>query len=328
MKDYLQRYNGKTITVTGSSGYLGSVIVQHLKETSANILRISRKSIKPIRGIETFIADIRDESCWDHIVLNSDIIFHLSANTCVYSANQNIAENLDSSLKPITHLINVARKKGICPTIVFASTATVYGMTSKLPVTESEKLSPITIYDLHKLFAEQQLKYATRKGIINAVSLRLANVYGPSLSASANLRRGVLNKIIRMALEDKKIYVFGSGDYIRDYVYVDDVAKAFVLAGFEEKMHGLALNIASGKGISIYDVFNKVKERVEIKIGGEVEIETTEGPKDIDPIETRSFVADISRISSFGWSPKVNLNAGIDKMINSLIKNHNELEKL
>jgi len=318
MKNYSQEYQGKVVAITGSSGYLGSVIVEQLKKTSAQILCVSQKPIESIEGTETFVTDIRTESCWNEIVLKSDIIFHLSANTSIYSIDQDMVGSFDSSVKPITHLLGAARKHGKCPTIVFASTATVYGMTNKLPVTESSKLSPITVYDLHKLFVEKQLEFAANKNIINAVSLRLANIYGPSPSISAAFERGILNKVIGMALKEKKIYVFGAGDYIRDYVYVDDVAKAFILGGIEEKMHGETLNVASGIGISIFDAFNRIKERVAAKLGYDIAIENTAWPKNTDPIETRNFIADISRISSFGWAPEINLDTGIDRMIDNL----------
>ncbi len=318
MDDLFKKYENKTVAVTGASGYLASVLVEKLKETSARILRISRKSINPLPGTETLRVDVCSGRCWKEIVENSDIIFHLSGNTSVYTAVQNVTESLDSTVRPITHLLDSARITNRYPTVVYASTATVYGLINIFPVAENAKPVPVTNYDLHKLFAENQLALASEKGIVNAVSLRLANVYGPSPSMSSASDRGILNKITMMALRGEKLSLFGSGDYIRDYVYIDDVAKAFLFAGVSDKMCGQSFNVASGYGITIHDAFSKVRDRVAIKTGLEaVDIENVDWPKGADPIETRNFVADISRISSLGCLPEVSLDEGIDKMINN-----------
>ena len=95
---------------------------------------------------------------------------------------------------------------------------------------ETKQPNPITTYDLHKFFAEQQLLVASSSNIIGAISLRLANVYGPSSTESLAQDRGILSKITRMSFELKNLQIYGNGEYLRDYIYIDDVVNAFLHA--------------------------------------------------------------------------------------------------
>lgn len=312
----MHNYESKIVAVTGASGYLASVLIDALKETAAGILRVSRSDLPAISGAESLKSDPRSKDCWENIVAKADVIFHLAGNTSVYAAAKNPADSLNSTVLPITHLVAAAQSAGRRPRVVFASTATVYGLTSDLPVAEDAPTAPITNYDLHKLFAEKQLGLASDQGILEGVSLRLANVYGPSSSTTSADDRGILNKITRMALRGGNLQLYGDGNYLRDYVYVDDVAQAFMAAGAGKEVVGRSFNVASGKGITVRDAFHLVAERVERVTRKMVHIENTPWPEGADPIEFRNFVADITGLqNSAGWHPIISLNQGVDWMI-------------
>lgn len=316
MRDVIHNYENKTVAITGASGYLASVLIDLLKKTPARILRVSRRDMPSISGEESLKADIRSKDSWGGIVARADVIFHLAGNTSVYSAAKDPADSLNSTVLPITHLVMAAQASGRRPRVVFASTATVYGLTSDLPVAEDAPTRPITNYDLHKLFAEKQLELASKQGILEAVSLRLANVYGPSSSSSSADDRGILNKITRLATQGNDLSVYGDGNYLRDYVYVDDVAQAFVAAGAGKELAGRSFNVASGRGITVREAFHLVAQRVESITGRQVHIENAAWPENTDPIEFRNFVADISGFkNSSGWRPNIDLNEGVDRMI-------------
>ena len=223
-------FNGKVIAITGASGYIGSSLTLELKKYSVKIIRISRKKITSIKGIEDWVLDLNYLDSWVKIVSEVDIIFHLSGNTSIYNAEQDPQESLLTTLLPVTHLIAASKKLCLMPKVVFASTVTVYGLTQKIPVSEFITPNPITTYDLHKLFAEQVLLMASKNNIISTSILRLANVYGPSISETMADDRGVLSKVTRKAFEGKDLKVYGDGNYIRDYVYIDDVVFAFLYA--------------------------------------------------------------------------------------------------
>jgi UDP-glucose 4-epimerase len=186
----------------------------------------------------------------------------------------------------------------------------------KLPVAESLVAESVTNYDLHKLFAEMQLELASKLEILDGVSLRLGNVYGPSTIASSANDRGILNKVAKRALQGGDLQLYGGGVYLRDYVYIDDVARAFMVAGVEKKVVGKSFNVASGKGITIKGAFDLVVKKVEMINGKRVHIENVPWPDGADVVEFRNFVADTSSFCKVtSWHPLVSFNEGVDRMI-------------
>ena len=108
---------------------------------------------------------------------------------------------------------------------------------------------PVTIYDEHKLMAEHDLKAAAADGTVCGATLRLANVYGPGGHGRTN-DRDILNRMIAAAVRGEPLTVYGAGEYVRDYVFVDDVVDAFLMAAAHpERVNGRHYVIGSGRGI-------------------------------------------------------------------------------
>jgi len=315
VSDLSKKLENKVIVVTGASGYIGSSLVNELSKYSVKLIRISRKKLVRKSGIEDWILDLNEGSSWNKIVGESDIIFHLAGNTSIYEAEANPEESLTSTLFPITNLINSAKILCRTPRVIFASTATVYGITDTFPVTELTKPQPITIYDLHKLFAEQQLSIASQNSIISLASLRLANVYGPSLNESKADDRGILSKVTKTRFAGGNLQVFGNGSYLRDYVYIDDVVNAFIHASVTEKAES-TFNVASGISTTVKDAFNLISIEVEKITGVSGFAENVEWPKDVNRIEKRNYITSFEKIKSVaGWSPKISLEEGIRRLV-------------
>ena len=321
MIDISNKLEGKVVSITGASGYIGSALIQELEKYSLKIIRISRKELIPKDGVEDWVLDLNKKSSWIRIVSKSDIIFHLSGNTSIYNAEKDPKESLISTLFPIIQLINASKKLSRIPRVVFSSTATVYGLTEVLPVLETRQPNPITTYDLHKFFAEQQLLLASSSNIIDAISLRLANVYGPSPTESLAQDRGILSKITRMRFELKNLQIYGNGEYLRDYIYIDDVVNAFLHASVMNydillDRNDITLNVASGKGTSVKEVFNLISNEVEKITGFSGTIKNVAWPKEVNEIEKRNYIASIELLKSLtGWEPSVSLEEGIQLLV-------------
>jgi nucleoside-diphosphate-sugar epimerase len=322
MIDVGQCYRNKSVAITGGTGFLASAMSEALGRAGARIVLVSRRAVPHASGIEPLQADVRTPGCWDGIVARAEIIFHLAGNTSVYAARNDPAESLVSTVLPLTHLAAAARRANRHPRVLYASTATVYGLTDNLPVAETTPLRPITTYDQHKVFAEKELALASSHGILDGVSLRLSNVYGPSQSASSSEDRGILNKITRLALEGADVRLYGDGSYVRDYVFVDDVVRAFLAAGVHDGLAGRSFNVASGKGVTVRDAFQLVLERVAQKSAKRSRLQPAPWPADADPIEFRHYVADTSSLHSVcGWTADVPLQEGVDRLIAHLTAN-------
>jgi UDP-glucose 4-epimerase len=307
---------GKNIIITGGFGYIGSALVDHLQHYECNIVCVSRREMPEKQRVRNWTLDLTKESSWKKIVDYADIIFHLAGNTSIPIAEQDPKLNLIDSLVPIINLVHAAKDGKKTPRVVFASTVTLYGLTEILPVSEKAKPSPLTTYDLHKLFVEQHLEMATKDKIISATSLRLSNVYGPSLTRSSAKDRGILNKVTELAINGKNITIYGEGNYLRDYIYIDDVVSAFIHSAIADNTIGRALNVTSGVGHTIKDAFSLVSDYATKLTGKQVKINHIEWPKGISMIERRNFIGNASELkSTTKWKPNVSFEEGVDIIV-------------
>ena len=329
MYDFQKELKNKVICITGASGYIGSSLVSELdKYPVKKIIRIGRKKLKALEGIEDWILDLNDFNSWLRIVKHSDIIFHLSGNTSISVAENDPDNSLISEVLPIKNLVNASKELLRIPRVVYASTATIYGLSKELPILESHSPVPETCYDANKLKAEKYLEIASKENLINSVSLRLANVYGPSHNESSASDRGILSKITRMCFENKTISLYGSGKYIRDYVYIDDVISAILLTSIVNyneirKSTEMIFNVSSGKGTYVKTAFNLIAKEVEKITGASINIENIPWTSQVSEIEKRNFIGSAERLKSLtGWSAKTSIEDGVHLLVNHYSKEY------
>ena len=138
-------------------------------------------------------------------------------------------------------------------------TATIYGNFYDRAVTEKDIPKPCSYYDLHKSMSEDYLHLLNRIYNLDFISLRLANVYGPSISESSSKDRGVINQVAKKILNREQIAIYGDGNYYRDYIFIDDVVKAFLLSGIRNmnNQESKVFNICSGSSITLKRLFKK-----------------------------------------------------------------------
>lgn len=315
--------------ITGGAGYLATNLIAQLHETDCHISRIGRPGGKfvPFVGkatLDDIEADIRERVIWERLLDDVDIVFHLAAQTSVYIAEQDPPTDLAINVMPMLHLLETCREKKLNPIVLFSGTATEVGLTEDLPVNEDCCDHPVTVYDLHKLMAENYLKHYISNGVTRGAVLRLANVYGPG-PKNSSADRGVLNMMIKKAIQGQALTVYGEGKYLRDYVYVEDAAKAFLNAvATIDSVSGKHFVIGSGEGHTILQAINLVAERVAKKTGHYVPVVNIEPPAILSPIEFRHFVADSQQYTQLtGWRAKWSLIEGIDATIQEFTAREN-----
>jgi UDP-glucose 4-epimerase len=316
-------FNNKNILITGGNGYVASNVIQLLRNVPCRVIRFDRpgtvwnnfgsNDAVKLHNIE---GDIRDPAIWESLINGVDIIYHFAAQTSITVANRNPLSDLEINVIPILRLMEACKTKNAKPILIYSGTVTEAGFTPILPVDESHADRPITMYDIHKLTAENYIKHFTIEGIIKGAILRLANVYGPG-PKSSQADRGILNQMIGRAIDGANLTVYGDGTFIRDYVFIEDVALAFIAAAQNiDRVNGHHFLIGTGKGTTIREAFQSVAERVALRTKKKVDVVSVHPPADLPLIESRNFVADISSFERLtGWTPKTSLAHGIDKTI-------------
>jgi nucleoside-diphosphate-sugar epimerase len=326
MNRFNNYFQGKKILITGGAGYLASALVILLNDIDCQIVRLDQK--QPIgipkgkgANIIDLLGDVSIKEAWGEALAGIDIVFHFAAQTSVYAANANPVNDLNQNILPMVYLLETCRRQEIKPVILFSGTVTESGMPAYLPVDETHPDNPITAYDLHKLIAENYLKYYCRQGLVKGAILRLANVYGPG-PKSSSVDRGILNLMVRRALQGEDLTLYGTGEYLRDYVYVQDVARAFLNAAANiDKLNGNHYVIGTGKGATLAEVFNLVVEKTFARTGKKVKINSIKPPAELSLIEKRNFIADSRKfISATGWKADYSLAQGIEAVIQSVLE--------
>jgi UDP-glucose 4-epimerase len=194
--------------------------------------------------------------------------------------------------------------------VIFAGTRQVYGKPESLPVTERHLVRPTDINGINKVAGEYyHLVYNNVFGV-RACSLRLTNVYGPRQLVKHN-RQGFIGWFIRLAVENREIQVFGDGSQLRDFVYVDDAADAFLRAGASDACNGHVFNVGGAQPISHRDLVSLLLE-----VAGTGRVRYVEWPPDKKAIDIGSFYADSGLFQAATlWRPSVPLADGLARTI-------------
>ena len=326
MQKFFNYYNNKKIAVTGASGFLGSFLLNKLSKYSRAASGISRKRRMKLNRAKVLTTDLKKLENAKRVVKKFDIFFLLSANTNINKAEMNPMYNFHSNVVPVINLILAANflKKKI--KIIFTSTGTVFGLNKKKIISESIVPLPVTVYDKHKLLVEQILEMNTKLKIIDAVSLRVQNVYGKSITKSRDKTRGVLNKMIKNSIEGRPIKLFGGGNYYRDFLHISDLVHAIIFAGMSNKVSGLTLNVGSNKLLKIKDACKIIQSELLKFKNKKVKIINTRWPKNHNLIDKRNYILNSNKFRKLTkWKDKIAINKGIGDTIKLFdIKNVNE----
>ena len=191
---------------------------------------------------------------------------------------------------------------------MFASSGgTVYGALSTIPATEDHPLRPISAHGVSKLAVESYLEVARRESGLSSISLRIGNLYGPGQSRDRMF--GAVTQFASRALSGEPIRIFGDGSVTRDYVFIDDVVDALILAG--NSRHTGPFNIGTGVGHSLNDVATIVAAAA----GHALAIERLGGR----PFDVPVSILDPSRANAaFGWQARMTFSEGVRKTLHAM----------
>jgi len=305
------------VVITGARGYIGSALAEKLAGQDYALRLVSRLS-SPARTVsgqvarEHHAADLHSPQSWSQLLRGADVVVHLSSRTDLRAAEADPADDEDINIRPLHALLEAARALNTAPMIVFASAATIVGPNPQLPVDDAAGDNPCSVYDRHKLAGELILREGTVCGVVRACSLRLANVYGYG-GASMNTNRGILNIMMKRAVNGEPLTLYGNGAYLRDFIHIEDIVEAFIRAiATPEICDGGHYIIASGRGHTLAEVYAIIAEAAMERLDKRVEIVRVPEPTDLHPIEKRNFIGDSHLFQArTGWRSRFDLRAGI-----------------
>jgi len=249
----------KTALVTGGAGFIGSHMTDQLLHDGYTVVvfdnlitgdkkYLPKKAIF-IKGDVRRIHDV--ESVFDKYRPN--VVFHIAGQASTIVSFDNPTYDMNVNLHGTIHVIQSAIAHHT-PRFLYASSMTVYGHPNTLPIIESTQCSPISYYGISK-YAAERFVHATaeRKDLsfpFYATSFRMFNVYGPRQSLT-NPYQGVMAIFIGNILRNEPITIFGDGKQARDFIFIDDVVRAWISSIDNKKIYNQVSNLGTGKMINI-----------------------------------------------------------------------------
>jgi len=302
------------LLVTGGAGFIGSHLVDRLVAEGHYVCVLDNFStgrmenlsgVLGSKNLEIIRADVRRiPSLLLRKLRRVDGVCHLAAVTDVQESIKNPIPTSDVNLIGTLRVLETARKLRT-KRVVFASSAAVYGMIERFPVTEDANMAPISPYGASKAASELYCRAFEKNHGIGTVSLRYFNVYGPKqLSGHYS---GVISIFARRILRGQPLTIFGDGSQSRDFVYVDDVVEATIRA-LQGTFQSKVFNIASGTETTIH----KLAEIMQGIVGRRPGVKSLP-PRLGDP---HRGVADITKARrELGFNPRTSLKDGLSATI-------------
>lgn len=313
-------WQGRTVLVTGISGFVGGWLAKTLVDAGAEVVGIAREhSADPEKGSTVEVLglaphihlitgsvddfDLVQAAVADHQV---DAIFHLAAQTIVGAANRSPVPFFHSNIEGTWNILEAARTHPHVSRVVIASSDKAYGEQVELPYTESTTLNPLYPYDASKACADLLARaYATTYDLPIVVT-RCANIYG---GADLNWSR-LVPGTVRSLLRDETPVLRSDGTAERDYIYVEDAVRAYLAAGEcadDPQVRGKAYNFGSGKPVSARAMVEKV-----IQVAGRNDIQVDiRGKGKLHGEISRQYLDSRLAHQTFGWHPRTDLTTGI-----------------
>lgn len=320
--------------ITGGCGFLGTSLIKRLVQEGGHKIRVIDNLSVGARGdlekvcsysdvsavslgdlvegeVQLVVGDILDEETALEISKDFDVIVHLAANTGVGPSVENPRADCMANVIGTFNYLEAARINNI-PRFILASSGAPVGEVEP-PIHEELAPHPVSPYGASKLAGEGYCSAYNKSFGIDTVMLRFGNVYGPgSLHKSS-----VVAKFIRQVLNGEALEIYGDGTQTRDFVYIDDLINAVLLAATTKGIGGEAFQIASNQETTVGEITDKL-----VKVMQEYGIE------DIKVINGQTRVGDVTRNYSdtskarirLGWQPTMTQDEGIKNTVEYFVK--------
>jgi UDP-glucose 4-epimerase len=308
------------VLVAGGAGFIGSHLVDRLLEEEIEVIVLDNLCSGKYENVEQhksnrkfhFIeGDVRNYDLLKRTVKDVDAVFNEAALVSVSRSMENPILVNEVNVGGTLNLLKACLDSNV-KRFIQASSASVYGNTERLPISESQTPNPISPYAVAELAAENYVKVFHLGYGLETVCVRYFNVYGPR--QAFNVYSSAITIFLNELLQDKNPVIFGDGNQTRDFVYVEDVVNANMLALNAKKAIGEIFNIATGTPYTINEVVRNLQEKL-----GKQHLKPIHKP--IRKGEIKHSYANIEKAERIlGYKPEFSLQKGITRLVESCLK--------
>jgi UDP-glucose 4-epimerase len=318
-----------TVLLIGFPGFVSTHLAQEFISHKLKVITIGRSRTK-IFATKHFVCDVSDYSSVSKIIksVQPDWIIYIASENNSIVDSRLIDKSFQTTVTGSTNVLESIRQYSPKSKTIFLSSRQEYGKVKSIPVDENTPTKPLSIYGVHKKIAtEIFLIYSSLFGLKTAV-FRISNLYGPLLTFPKDpaliehQSHNILLSFFYKALQGKTIVLFGKGNQLRDYLYIDDFCKLVYLFLKKDKGWGKIYNIGYGKGTSLKQAADIIARATGAGV------KSIPWPENWKKVETGSYVSDISRIKRItNWKPTTTFEQGVLCTIKNLFPPVKKIKK-
>lgn len=302
--------------ILGVAGFLGSHLARRLVAQGWEVTGVLRDADAPYvkprlgkrsRDIRVVVGDATNEELLTRLVTGIDCVFPFAGHSGASRSVGRPVEDAQSNILGHLALLEALRHANPDARVVFPGTRLQYGRVAQLPVRETQTQRPRSFYALHKMAGEGYYRLYHDLHGLKTTCLRISNPYGAGQNRPDNAF-GVVGTFIAAAARGETIHLYGGGEQLRDFVYIDDLLDLFVECVTQQVAVGEVFNAGGPESTTLLQMAQGVVEVI-----GRGHIENAPWPSSDLLVESGDYVSDISKAAHvLGWRPKLRLLEGLE----------------
>jgi UDP-glucose 4-epimerase len=316
----MDEYRAQKVLITGGLGFIGSNLAHRLVQLGASVTLLdslhptcggNRFNVEQIKNdVEVVVGNSCDFELVRKLIRGTAYIFNLAGHVSHIESMQEPFEDLQmNAVAPLT-VLEACKVENREARIVYSGTRQSYGRPDTVPLVETQLLKPVDVNGVNKMAGEWFHMVYHRAYGIPAVSLRLINTYGPRQLVK-HVRQGFVGWFIKQAIDGEEIQVFGDGQQLRGFNYVDDVVDALLIAGVNDKVKGDYFNLGGERPMTLEEFVKLL-----LKAAGRGSYRIVPFPSDKKSIDVGSVYSSAAKFNlATGWRARVGLEEGLIRTV-------------